>query len=352
MQAAKVFALHALAAATSSAVSGFDDLDPELLYLGIEEEEEEEEEDPDGEPDDEGDEGDRGDDIDPDLPAEDDDAPDDDGDDSKGGDGDETFDADALEELAGTKKPGMIPHARFNQVNEDYKTERAARLALEERLARLEGAKPADPAPAKEETKAFDFDAAEDRYTEALLEGDTATAKLLRAEIRKEERASYIAEAQSSAKATVAEDRAAQAATQQQNAVAQALTNAVTKYPFLNHESDGADADAIEDVVARRDMYVTQGLSMADAINKAVTVLAKRFNWDGEPEPAQEGKKPSISEEKLKRNIERSKQVPERLPGVGGRNTNIDYEKLGDDDFANLSAKEKAIARGDVVKGA
>lgn len=350
MQAAKVFALHALAAATSPAVSGFDELDPELLYLGIEEEEEEE--DPDDEPEDpeEDDDGDRGDDLDPDLPPEEDDGADDEPDDDAPDDEPEPGDEPA-EQPASAKKPAAVPHARFNQVNEDYKTERAARLALEERLARLEGTKPAEPAPAKEEPAAFDFDAAEDRYTEALLEGDTATAKTLRAEIRKEERAAYIAEAQSSAKATVAEDRAAQAVVQQQNAVAQALTSAVTKYPFLNHESDDADVDAIEDVVARRDMYVAQGMSVADAINKAVTVLAKRFKWDGEPEPVQEGKKPAISADKLKRNIERSKQVPERLPGVGGRNTNIDYEKLGEDDFANLSAKEKAIARGDVVKG-
>lgn len=40
----------------------------------------------------------------------------------------------------------MVPHARFNEVNENLKQERAERLRLEEELARARGQQPGQPA--------------------------------------------------------------------------------------------------------------------------------------------------------------------------------------------------------------
>lgn len=324
-----------------------DDFDPELLHPGIEEEEEEEEEDdPDEEPEDDEDEEDRGDDVDPSLVEEDEPDPD-----ADGKPADEEPDLELLAELAGDGgKAKMVPHARFNEVNETLKQERAERLRLEEELARAKGQQPAAaPAAVTPEPKpqGFDFDAAEDRFMDALLDGDKEAAAKIRAEIRAEERKELAQQsAQSAQQVTDAELKRREAEAEQQ--VAQkVMSAAITKYPFLNHESEDADADAIEDVVARRDLYLKQGMPFAKALATAVEKVAPRYApQEEQPAPS----KRTATAEQISRNLEREKRIPAAMPGVGERGKDIDYAKLSEDEFDALSEADKRKARGDFVK--
>lgn len=320
-----------------------DDFDPELLYPGIEEEEEEEEEeDPDDEP---GDDGDRGDDVDPSLTDEDDEpAPEKD----DAPDQDEGLDPEALAELAGDGgKAKMVPHARFNEVNETLKQERAERLRLEEELARARGAQPAVPAEKPVTPEAYNFDDAEDRYMEALMEGDKEAALKIRNEIRSEERKQFAAEsAQSAQKAADAELKRRDAETEQ-GAAQRVLSAAIEKYPFLDHEGDDADADAIEDVIALRDLYLKKGMPFAKALASAVEKVAPRYTAQDEaPKPV----KRTATTEQINRNLDREKRIPAAMPGVGERGKDIDYAKLSEDEFDALSEQDKRKARGDFVK--
>lgn len=325
-----------------------DDFDPELLYPGVEEEEEEEEEDPDDEdhdPDDEGD-GDRGDDVDPGLSDEDDEpAATKDNEPAV----DEDLDLDALAELADGSKEQRIPRSRFNEVNENFKTERAARLRLEEEVARLRGgAQPEATAAKPAAPEAYNFDDAEDRYMEALMEGDKKAALEIRNEIRSEERKQFTAEsAQSAHKAADAELKRRDAETEQ-SAAQRVLSEAVTKYPFLDHEGDEADADAIEDVIARRDLYLKQGMTFSKALATAVEKVAPRYAPQVKAPASKD--KPTATTEQINRNLEREKRIPAAMPGVGERGKDIDWAALSEDEFDALSDKDKRAARGDFVK--
>lgn len=323
-----------------------DDFDPELLHPGIEEEEEEEDEDdPDEEPEDDDGEEDRGDDVDPGLSDEDDEpAATKDNEPAV----DEDLDLDALAELADGSKEQRIPRSRFNEVNENFKTERAARLRLEEEVARLRGgAQPEATAAKPAAPEAYNFDDAEDRYMEALMEGDKKAALEIRNEIRNEERKQFTAEsAQSAHKAADAELKRRDAETEQ-SAAQRVLSEAVTKYPFLDHEGDEADADAIEDVIARRDLYLKQGMPFAKALATAVEKVAPRYT--AQDEAPKTGKRTATTEQ-INRNLDREKRIPAAMPGVGERGKDIDYAKLSEDEFDALSEQDKRKARGDFVK--
>lgn len=339
----------ALAIRYNTFIDCSDDIDPELLYPGVEEEEEEEEEDEGLE---EEEEEDRGDEVDPDLEPDVDDDNEEPLEEQE--EEQEELDPDALAELAGDSKSKMVPHARFNEVNESLKTERATRLRLEEELARAKGKAPADKdgGEGEEEVKPFDFDAAEERYMDAIMEGEKDKAKQIRAEIRSQEKAYYTAEATKGAKETVEQERARSNAEAQQAAMVGVLEKAVTKYPFLNHESEEANTDAIDEVVALRNHYFSKGgVTLAQALDKAVAKVGPRYAEvdDGEEEEKPKPGRKGASKEQIERNIERDKKQPSRMPGIGERNSKIDFANLSEEDFANLTAADKKKARGDYV---
>ena len=315
-----------------------DDFDPELLYPGIEEEEEEEEEDLIDDPDeDDGDE-DRGDEVDPSIVDEDEPAAD---------DPEEEPDLELLAELAGEGKAKMVPHARFNEVNETLKHERAERLRLEEELARARGQQPAPQADAPEaKPEDYDFDAAEDRYMDALLDGDKAAAAKIRNEIRAAEQRRFEEQSALTAKQAADEELRRRDAAEEQAVAGRVLAAALAKYPFLDHESDAADADAIEDVIARRDLYMRQGMPFAKALAAAVEKVGPRYA----PQEAPAKSTRAATTEQIKRNLERERRIPAAMPGVGERGKDIDYAALSEDEFDALSEQDKRKARGDFVK--
>ncbi|WP_431484199.1 hypothetical protein [Pseudomonas solani] len=337
----------ALAIIAGRVVSEYDEPDPELLGSGIEEEEEEEE--------------DRGDDVDPSLPPDDDDEldleedgddddPDNGGDqdaDPDGDDQDDGLDEDALARIAGGGKPASVPHSRFNEVNESLKEERRRRLELEEELARAKGSAPAkkdeDPKP-----KAFDFDDAEDRYNAAILEGDSAAAKVIRREIRAEERKEIEEAAQKRADEMYQQRTQEAAQRQQQAAVPAVLKESYEKFPFLDIEGDAPNMEAIEDVVAYRDYYINKGETLAKAIALAVAKVGPRF-----AEPVKVGKEPKkgveLTPEQISRNLERERRTPPLTPGVGERGANVDVANMSEEDYAKLSAEDKKRIRGDYI---
>lgn len=179
------------------------------------------------------------------------------------------------EDPEGDDKPAgksrYVPHERFNEVNEGYKTERAARLALEEELARLKGGsgKAAD-GKKQEEKPAFDFDAKEEAYMDAMMEGDKAAAKAIRREINE----ALKIQAQEAA-AAEAETRIT--ARQAQSAFAEAVSDVIEAFPFLDAKSKAKNDDAIEMVVALRDKHIAAGKSPAQALMLAANKIGPLY---------------------------------------------------------------------------
>ena len=330
-----------------------EELEMQLLdALDIEEEEEEEELDLEEE---EEIDDDRGDDVDPDLPDDDAEEVDTDADDADAGDADDDLDAEALAELAGEEgKSRSVPHSRFNEVNEQWKIERAARLQLEEEMARLRGEKPAPKdEPQAEPEPEFDFKSKRKALREATYEGDTDAAEKLEEEIEAANLARMEKLAEQRAESKYQErmekerqERETKEAEQTLTAANAAAVKAAEEYPFLNSQSADADADAIDEVIALRDLYLKRGDSAADAITKAADKVGARYAPAEEADPRTPAK-PTRAQ--LERNLDRAGKIPPRNAGVGERSQKIDYENLTEEQFDNLPSDEKRKARGDYV---
>lgn len=337
----------ALALAAGTVVSGFDDPDPERLHQGVEEEEEEEEidiedEDPDEDPDEE----DRGDEVDPALPDLEDDPDADPEEERDASDGD--LDEDALAEIAAGGKSKMVPHARFNEVNENLKNERAERLRLEEELARARGQVPEKKEEAPKKEDAFDFDEAEDRYNAAILEGDAEQAKAIRREIRGKEREEFERAAEERAAQTYEQRRAKDDQERALQAMEAVAADSYKTYPFLNSEGGEANEDAIDMVVAMRDRNIAKGLSPADALKAAVAKVGPMFSDEPAPKERGDGGR-SVRESVIERNLEREQRIPPRGVGAGERARTVDYSALSEEEFDALPDAEKRKARGDFL---
>lgn len=261
---------------------------------------------------------------------------------------DDAIDTEFLQSLAGEEKPKMIPHARFNEVNEESKL-RAARIQeLELALARMEGkAEAATPKSEKVEDKpkAFDFDAAEDLYTAAVLDGDPAKAKSIRAEIRKHEQTEFEARAEELADKRYEARRAEDDAKRTKLEFDLQLSKAYQAFPFLDAEGAEPNAAAIEETMVWTQHYLSKGKTSAEALAAAVEKVgpAHAPKTEGQPAPAVA---PKVD---VKLGLERAAQVPAKPAGVGERASQVDVTKMSAKDIKALPSDVEARLAGDVV---
>lgn len=251
-------------------------------------------------------------------------------------------------------KPGnhRVPISRLNEVIEQRQREKLRADALEAELERLRK-QPAHHgeqeggAESNQGSGNFDFEAKEQEYNDALLDGDPQTASRIRAEIRGAERQQIQHEIEQQFR-----QREADAAMRKEQ---QALDVAVSKikatHPFLNPDSDMADREAIADTEALFDRYFKEGMGQTEALNLAVSKVLK---MRGEvPEIPAQGKSQTDSRKAaaLARNIQAANAQPPQLrAGVGERGSEaLDISKMGVDDIDKLSEEERRRERGDLV---
>lgn len=194
---------------------------------------------------------------------------------------------------------------------------------LEQQVLELQAAKEAKPQaePATQAAPAVTEPATDEALAalvrerdEALFTGDTDAAHQLSMKIIS------IQQAQATQAAlAVMESREAQK--QEKDARESALSEAqaraatlVEKYPFLNPQGQDANADAIDLVVAERDRLMQQGVSFADALEKAVGKVAPLFDkgvTTKQPEPVDVAAKAAEAISKAKAVVPTSlSQVP------------------------------------------
>ncbi|MBV7428059.1 MULTISPECIES: hypothetical protein [unclassified Acidovorax] len=178
-------------------------------------------------------------------------------------------DASSGEGSGGTQN---VPYARFREVNENKRLLEEQLAAMQQEVQALKAGQQqpqatspaAAPAPA-----AFDVDAAEEQYAQALLDGDTKAASGIRREINK-----HIEDA--------ALQRLEQATLQNQSAAKSqdVAANALAAYPWLD-EPEGAEAlELIEAAVIAK---VGAGVPHPLALAQAIASIAPRFAPDGTP---------------------------------------------------------------------
>lgn len=244
------------------------------------------------------------------------------------------------------KSPKMIPKSRFDEVNE-------RRIRAEERLKMLDEQRATAAKGAEEEAPAaVDLKDLRKQQRAALMEGDEDKAAELDEQIdaEVERRATLRAVANLSESQAKAELKAAAAAV-------------IEDYPFLDSTSRAANKEAIAEVVAFRDSYISRGMGHAEALMKAAEKVGKFYapakskkvadedDEDDDPKSAKT-KIDELRERRLRKNAKTANQQPARLEGgVGNRGTGgkLNIEDMDDDQFSRLSEKDKAKARGDLV---
>jgi hypothetical protein len=239
-----------------------------------------------------------------------------------------------LEDKKGEPK---IPKARFDEVNE-------RRKAAERRLAQLEKEKEAfDPFKAVD----FDFDDAEKRYMEAVLDGESDKAL----QIRKEIRAAEFSVAQANAQRTAEQNRAL---THAEIQLKSAISEIENEIPQLRVGSEVYDAELTAEVLDLFEGFKTRGYDADVALRKAANYVAS-YNGLGavaetSPEPVAELRKAksSTTPDQTRKKLEvAGKQPPS--PTVRNDERGVDVMSLSESEFDKLGKDQLARLRGDII---
>lgn len=242
----------------------------------------------------------------------------------------------------GTGSTQNVPYARFREVNENKRLLEEQLAATQREVQALKaGQQPAvAPAPAAAPTPiAFDVDAAEEEYAQALLDGDTKAASAIRREINQHIENSAL-------------QRFEQVSQHQQSsALSQAVVErAIQEYPWLD-EAEGAVA--LELIEAAVTLKVAQGQKRHDALAEAISTIAPRFAPAGPPLQGLAGGAGSVDTRLAradKRGAADSLLQPAAVQaGMGNRATapKIDgSKKLTDEQIAGSSKAELDSALG------
>lgn len=245
-------------------------------------------------------------------------------------------DIEAAKLDAGKKKNPMVPKSRLDEVLAKNR----------ELLAQVEAERKAREArqpEAKAEDKAFDFDAKEAEYMQAVIDGEKAKALELRKEIRAAER-------------TELQKETATATTQDSEAVALAKAAAEVEksFPQFTHGHEKYNEEATKAVVKMRDALIMQGQSAVEALNDAVDYVVRKFDLD--ESPVEDSK---VVDFNKKREANTAKKVdahgkqPPALKGEGERTRKADQpsdiELMSEEEFNALPEATKRRMRGDFL---
>lgn len=227
------------------------------------------------------------------------------------------------------KRDTVIPRARFDEVNAKLHAEReeAARLRAElEALTK------------KPEPTDNNIDTLEDEYFEAMIAGDKAKAKEIRATINTE----IFNRAQAASAETAA---ATLTQREMQTSFSKAVEQTVSAYPFLDSTKPEANAEAIAEVVEWRDFFIAKGESPAVALQKAAGKVAPLYAAKSEPTP------PAVDTRKQKAVEVAAKtanaQPPSVEAGVGNRSIPLGDDLINDQnkwDKASEAERQRLLA--------
>jgi hypothetical protein len=236
----------------------------------------------------------------------------------------------------------MVPRDRLNQ-------EINKRKEVERQLETLRTQRPADAPAEMLTTKTLDK-AQLKIALEAVLDGKTDDAT--------EVLASVLTSLQpaNAPKQEFTHDQLATAVEQalDHKALTARASEVVDQFDFLDDSNEETfDADAAEEVIQMRDLYIRRGMKPVDALDKAVQRVAEEFGYVEKAEapapaaPAKQKLKPAD----IAKKIDMAKKVPARIPKTDSQSldANMSAESLSDDEFDKLSGTALARARGDIM---
>jgi len=231
------------------------------------------------------------------------------------------------------EKETRIPKSRFDEVNNERKQLKAELEALR---ATQVVQQPKAEQSVQQET--FDVDDAEQKYSEAVFEGELDKAKQIRKQIREFE----FKQMQASFETRLKTEKTADIVERNTAAI---VADAYTDFPQLNPDSDSYDAALVSKINLMQSAYITSGQRYDVALQQAIT------DFVGSKPATEEQKSEQTVVDTKKRNIDAANRQPPSLAatGVGDRAaaTSIKVENMTDTEFAALPEREKRRLRGD-----
>jgi hypothetical protein len=237
-----------------------------------------------------------------------------------------------------------IPRHRFNEVNERMK-------AAERRLSDIENQ---DKAADEAEEEVYDFDEAEGKYIEMVLDGKTDDAKALRREIRAAEKADFQLENSETTSSSIAEN-------DRQRELSSLAVQAEEMFPVFSKKHDDFDPVMAGKVMTFYRGYELDGMSSADAFVASLADvielydLEERYNdveADDKGDEKPEKKKVKVS--KIKDKIEAEKQSHQAVAGEGKGSKEVgavapDINDMSDEEMDALPEGTLERMRGDTM---
>jgi len=241
-----------------------------------------------------------------------------------------------------------IPRSRLNQVIRQREEERERSRWLEEQLETLikaQTTKQQETALEKIEEQ-YDFDVAETKYIEKILEGEVEEAQRIRKEINIERQKEYNNQIES-IKRSLKEDTVTETSKSLDEVkFKEGLEKAQLEHAFLNDKSKQYNEKAVRMANSLMSSYLQDGDLKSVALNKAIKDVAELFG-----DPASK----ASTRTKLARKTaaKASQQQPPESRAKGGKTgrslDSVDVNKLSEKDFKSLTKKELARLRGDIV---
>ena len=247
-----------------------------------------------------------------------------------------------------------IPKERFDEaVGKEREAREAAERRAEELERKLNATAQQQVQTQQIEQLETQLETLETKYSELMLDGDTAAATAVRKEIRQLDRA--IARAESE---TVATQRTTQALEAQR--VETAIARLEADYTPLNPESADYDPDLVELVLSKQRTLIQQeGLPPSAALSSAAKTVMERFGK--QPEPVVETKglgaqqAADRKQQQIKKNLDTASRQPAAMRDAGldsdkgGAALTPDINSMTQEEFKALPASTLAKLRGDYV---
>lgn len=271
----------------------------------------------------------------------------------KAEDADAEDEDDEDDEKKAKKKDTRIP---LNRHKEILAKERAAREALEQKVAQYE--KGREVAELNTEiTKMEDsILTLEKEYTKLLADGELEKASAKMAEIRKTERS--MIEAKNDMKIQAAEARATERA--RYNIALERIESA---FPELNPDHDDFDKDLLGEVAELKEAYQGRGLTPTAALQKAVKLLVEprtskqEIATSSKPRVGDKDVAAERKKEAVKKTADATGKQPPSLTKIGQDGDKLGggaldakaVMKMSQKEFAQLSEADLAAMRGDTL---
>lgn len=267
-------------------------------------------------------------------------------------DSDIDLDEEEEEEVEKPKKEIKIPKSRFDEVIAQREEAKERNLWLEAQLEKLISSQKVNEvvAPVKPKEPDYNFEEAEERYVNLIIEGEIAKATKLRSEIDKARQDNLKAIISEITESVTSKAKSESSALLDEEKFNTLIENFENKYKFLDTSSDEYNEEAVDTVNTLLAGYVAAGKTKAEGLRLAVNKVAPLYEKTKEVKETKQSLGNKRKVEAGRKAAQAANSQPTKTKSVSTRTVDketVNVAKMSEKEFAQLTEKEKRILRGD-----